>query len=108
MTQTSNAGELRVLAVVDNPGQADKKSNDEENQALSLESSLLAAREDLDTVRRNNEEMNVRFDKLSEQVDNLVDLVELKDNQLAALRAELQRLQALEAEGLCHQLLRRF
>ena len=98
VTQVSDAGELRVLAVVDTPGQADKKSSDEENQALSLESSLLAAREDLDTVRRNNEEMNVRFDKLSEQVDNLVDLVELKDNQLAALRAELQRLQALEVE----------
>jgi len=98
---TSDDGELRLVAVEDLG--AGKTGNDDrgvaDQRALELESSLTIAREDLDSARRTNTELSLRLDELSEQVETLNDLVKLKDDQLAALRAELQRVQTSEASA---------
>lgn len=80
-------GELRVLAA-DQPG---SRAGGDDARVGQLEDSLSVAREDLDRARRANSELNVRLDGLASQVETLNEIVKLKDDQLAALRAELQR-----------------
>lgn len=83
-------GELKLLAA----DQTGSKSGDGRRNNVELENSLAVAREDLDRARRSNTEISVRLDDLADQVETLNEIVKLKDDQLAALRAELQRSQA--------------
>lgn len=89
--QTSDDGELKLLA-------ADRSSGDrsgaDQAEVAALEDDLAVAREDLDRARRANSEMNVRLDDLEGQIETLNEIVKLKDDQLAALRAELNRQQS--------------
>jgi pilus assembly protein FimV len=83
-------GELKLLAS-DRTG---ARSGADDARSEELENSLAVAREDLDRARRANTELNVRMDDLADQVETLTQLVQLKDDQLAALRAEVQKAQA--------------
>jgi len=80
-------GELKLLAA----DQSGARSGRDDARADELENSLAVAREDLDRSRRANSELNVRLADIADQVETLNELVKLKDDQLAALRAELQR-----------------
>jgi pilus assembly protein FimV len=84
----SDDGELRLLAADSSSGQRAGDS-DARNEALSNE--IAVAREDLDRSRRANSELNVRMDDLSGQLETLNEIVKLKDDQLAALRAQVQK-----------------
>jgi len=89
--ESGDDGELKLLA-------ADRSSGDrsgaDDAEVAELENELAVAQEDLDRARRANSEMNVRLDDLEGQIETLNEIVKLKDDQLAALRAELNRQQA--------------
>lgn len=89
--ETSDDGELRLLASDRTSGE---RSGADDAQVSELENELAVAREDLDRSRRASSEMNVRLDDLEGQIETLNEIVKLKDDQLAALRAELNRQQA--------------
>ncbi len=83
----SDEGELKLLGADQSgtrSGGGDAKGGEQGNP-------LAVAREDLDRSRRANIELNVRLDDIDDQVETLNELVKLKDDQLAALKAELQR-----------------
>ncbi|MFP6803187.1 MAG: FimV/HubP family polar landmark protein, partial [Pseudomonadales bacterium] len=83
----SDNGELKLLAA----DQSGARSGRDDARADELENSLAVAREDLDRSRRANSELEVRLADIADQVEKLNELFKLKDDQLAALRAELQR-----------------
>ena len=83
----SDNGELKLLAA----DESGARSGRDDARADELENSLAVAREDLDRSRRANSELNVRLADIADQVEKLNELFKLKDDQLAALRAELQR-----------------
>ena len=80
-------GELKLLAA----DQSGARSGRDDTRADKLENSLAVAREDLDRSQRANSELNARLSYIDGQVETLSELVKLKDDQLAALRAELER-----------------
>lgn len=85
-------GELRLVSSSQTSGRSGSSAMSDE-----MENSLAVAKEDLDRARRANTELNVKLDDLSSQLETLNELVQVKDNQLAALRAEIQRMQAQPA-----------
>lgn len=88
---TGEDGELKLLAA-DDSGSRSGSGGDARSD--ELEDALAVAQEDLDRARRANTELNVRLDDLAGQVETLNEIVKLKDDQLAALRAELQKAQS--------------
>ncbi|VVP98659.1 hypothetical protein PS914_03840 [Pseudomonas fluorescens] len=56
--------------------------------AKALNNKLAMTQENLDTTRRDNEELKSRMTDLQSQLDKLQRLIELKNNQLARLQAE--------------------
>ena len=87
-------GELRLLAADRSSGQAAGDSAATE----ALENELSVAREDLDRARRANTGLNVRLDDLAGQLETLNEIVALKDDQLAAFREQIQKMQEAGAE----------
>jgi pilus assembly protein FimV len=91
---SSNAGdqdgELKLLAANRSDGQ---RAGDSDARTADTENELAITREDLDRARRANSELNVRLDDLSGQIETLSEIVKLKDDELAAWRAELQKVQ---------------
>lgn len=83
----SDDGELKLLAA----DQSGAQSGRDDTRADELENSLAVAREELDRSQRANSEINARLSYIDGQVETLSELVNLKDDQLAALRAELAR-----------------
>ena len=88
----SNDGELKLLATNNSSGETAGDGSAAANQAL--QSDLDVAEEDLDRARRANSELNVRMEDLQGQLDTLTEILKLKDDQLTALRAEVQKMQA--------------
>ena len=76
--------ELRLLAA-DLAG-----SGADDADAGTLTDVLAAVREDLDSTRRANIELNARLDDLAAQVETLKDIISLKDDQLTALQKALR------------------
>jgi len=89
----SDDGELRLLASDNSRGSraGDSGSNAE------LENELAVAMEDLDRARRANTEINVKIGDLASQVETLNEIVKLKDDQLAELRARFIKMQEMDA-----------
>ncbi len=85
---SADDGELRLLASNSRSGQRAGDSNEVNEE---LENELAVTREDLDRSRRANSELNVRMDDLTGQLETLNEIVILKDDQLAALRAQVQK-----------------
>jgi pilus assembly protein FimV len=83
-------GELKLLAANRTSGQ---RAGDSDARTADIENELAITREDLDRARRANSELNVRLDDLAGQIETLSEIVKLKDDQLAAWRAELQKVQ---------------
>ncbi|MDG1443541.1 MAG: FimV/HubP family polar landmark protein [Pseudomonadales bacterium] len=89
---SSNDGELKLLATNKSSDDTAGDGSSAANQAL--QSDLAVAEEDLDRARRANSELNVRMEDLQGQLDTLTEILKLKDDQLTALRAEVQKMQA--------------
>ncbi len=89
-SSTPDEGELRLLASDGSSGQrAGDSDSDARNEALKSE--LAVAREDLDRAKRANATLNVRMKDLAEQVETLNALARVQSDELAALRAEIQK-----------------
>jgi pilus assembly protein FimV len=84
--------ELKLLASNNAPG--DRSGPGGSVRVNELEYELAVAEEDLDRTRRANSEMNVKVDDLQGQLDTLNEILTLKDDQLAALKSEVQKMQA--------------
>ena len=89
-------GELKLLAQDQSIGQRAGSGGDSQI-TQELENRLAVAQEDLDRANRANAELNVRVEDIEQQMDTLTELVKLKEDQLAALRVEVQRMQAQES-----------
>lgn len=83
-------GELKLLA----SDQGATSAGSDGTRTQELQSALTVAREDLDRARRANNEMSSRVRDLEEQIETLDGLVKLKEDQMATLRAELQKARA--------------
>jgi len=88
-------GELRLLAS-SGSGQGGTRSGADDAKSDRKENSRVSISEELDLSRRSSTELSVRVDELTNQVDTLNNIVRLKDDQLAALQAELQRVRESE------------
>ncbi len=93
---TGPDGELKLLAADSSEGERAGGGGDSARNS-ELENELSIALEDLDRVQRANTELNVKLDDVAAQVDTLNKLVQLKDDQIAALQAQLIKLQDMEA-----------
>ncbi|HJO13034.1 MAG TPA: FimV/HubP family polar landmark protein, partial [Gammaproteobacteria bacterium] len=89
---TEDDGELKLLASSESSG--DRAGSGSDAREQELQDDLAVAEEDLDRAHRANTELNVRFEDLQGQLDTLNEILTLKDDQLAALRAEVQKMQA--------------
>lgn len=94
-----DSGELKLLAAEDRSAGAGDRAGAGASAGASgaLQENLALAREDLDRTNRANSELTVRLDDLAGQIETLNEIVKLKDDQLAALRAEIQKTQGAEA-----------
>ncbi|MCB1647071.1 MAG: LysM peptidoglycan-binding domain-containing protein, partial [Pseudomonadales bacterium] len=87
-------GELKLLAADSADDGRRAGQGGDAGRSQQLENSLAVAREDLDRARRANSDLNVKLEDLQGQLETLNEIVKLKDDQLAALRAEVQRMQS--------------
>ena len=87
----SGSGALKLLSA----DQSGAWSGGDDATVGELENSLAVLIEDLDRSLRANSELNVRLDDAAGQLEAISKLVKLKDEQLAGLRAELQRQEAV-------------
>ncbi|WP_261841108.1 FimV/HubP family polar landmark protein [Aliamphritea ceti] len=112
----AESGQLKIVASAAESAEnamADEQSGEMLKAAESelaskntqLESDLSAALETVDQIQRENEELSGRVDALAQQMESLQRLLELKDQQLAALQAELDaaKKQQLDAELAAQQ-----
>ncbi|MFT7133206.1 MAG: pilus assembly protein FimV, partial [Cyclobacteriaceae bacterium] len=90
----SESGELKLLAADSGGDGAGQRSGGENSSSPEIQASLAVAREDLDSTRRANADLTTRLDDLGGQIETLNEIVTLKDDQLAALRAEILKAQA--------------
>jgi pilus assembly protein FimV len=90
------SGELKLLSSDESAGDRSGTGGSEVVQAL--ENELAVAEEDLDRARRANSEMNLKVDDLQGQLNTLSEILTLKDDQLAALKAEVQKMQAASSQ----------
>ncbi|MFT6753536.1 MAG: pilus assembly protein FimV [Candidatus Azotimanducaceae bacterium] len=90
--QGDSSGELKLL--VSNQSSGDAAGEGSSARSQELENNLAIAEEDLDRARRANTEMNARLDDLQGQLETLNEILSLKDDQLAALSAEIQERQS--------------
>ncbi len=93
--EQGGSGELKLLASDSTSGRA---GSGDSARAVELENELAVAEEDLDRARRANAELNLKIDDIQGQLDTLNEILTLKDDQIAALRAELLRMQAEPAQ----------
>ena len=89
---TPDEGELKLLAPDQSSGERAGAGGNARMQ--ELENELAVTEEDLGSARRANTDLNVRFDDLEDQLETLNEILVLKDDQLAALRAEVTRMQS--------------
>lgn len=86
-------GELVVSARNDSTVGDISGSGASDGRTAALENELAVTREDLDRARRANAELNTRLDDLSEQMETLNALLSAKNDQLALLQNEVQKMQ---------------
>ena len=103
----ASASESESAAMADGQSGEMVKADDSELVAKNtqLETDLSAALETVDQIQRENQELSGRVDALAQQMESLQRLLELKDQQLAALQAELDaaKKQQLDAELAAQQ-----
>lgn len=78
---------LKLLAA--DAGKATAGSENGSNNSAALSNQLAVTQESLDSTRRENDELKDRMTDLQSQLDKLQRLIQLKDNQLAKLQADV-------------------
>ncbi|KIQ02545.1 MULTISPECIES: FimV/HubP family polar landmark protein [Pseudomonas] len=78
---------LKLLAA--DAGKATAGSENGANNSTALSNQLAVTQESLDSTRRENDELKDRMTDLQSQLDKLQRLIQLKDNQLAKLQADV-------------------
>lgn len=96
--RASSADNLRLVAPEAGGSTSGSDSGVAEN-ARELRDRLAVTQEGLDSTRLENAELKDRLNDLQGQVDKLQRLMQLKDDQLAALQAQLANGQSVAAEG---------
>lgn len=96
--RASGADNLRLVAPEAGGSTSGSDSGVAEN-ARALRDRLAVTQESLDSTRLENAELKDRLNDLQGQVDKLQRLMQLKDDQLAALQAQLGNGQAAATEG---------
>ena len=96
--RASGTDNLRLVAPEAGGSTSGSDSGVAEN-ARQLRDRLAATQESLDSTRLENAELKDRLNDLQGQVDKLQRLMQLKDDQLAALQAQLGNGQAAEPAG---------
>jgi pilus assembly protein FimV len=103
-------GELKLLAPEDTAavGQAGEAPVAEPGQTItpapeealdSVRQELALTTESVDTLQRENTQLQERFAELESQVDSLQKLIDLKDAELASLQLELDRQETVAADA---------
>ncbi|MEM7365477.1 MAG: FimV/HubP family polar landmark protein [Pseudomonadota bacterium] len=90
-------GELVVSARNDSTVGDVSGSGASDGRTAALENELAVTREDLDRARRANAELNTRLDELSEQMETMNALISKKNEDLALLQNEIQKMQRAAA-----------
>lgn len=78
---------LKLLAA--DAGTATAGSENGSTDSAALSNQLAVTQESLDSTRRENDELKDRMNDLQSQLDKLQRLIQLKDNQLAKLQADV-------------------
>jgi len=103
VASSSAQGQLKIVSAaqqkIAEPGAVTDQAADTEVTKVNadllaknkqLEADLASALEAVDMIQRENEEITGRVDSLAEQMTSLQRLLEIKDNQIAELQAELE------------------
>ncbi|WP_417224317.1 FimV/HubP family polar landmark protein [Amphritea sp.] len=85
--KTAETGGVSAQAADTDMSQADSELLKKNQQ---LETELASALETVDQIQRENEELSGRVDALAQQMESLQRLLELKDQHMAELQAELE------------------
>ena len=85
--EAKTADSLKLVAA--EAGKATKGSDTGAADGKALADKLAVTQESLDSTRRENEELKGRMGDLQSQLDKLQRLIQLKDDQMAKLQAEL-------------------
>lgn len=94
----ANSGDqLRVLTARNATGAGAAGGGQSSSQSQGLQDKLDETQEGLDKAKRANDELNSRVSDLQGQIKTLDNLVKLKDEQLATLRAAVQKAQSATA-----------
>lgn len=86
-SEVSNEDKLKLVAAEAGKATAGSESGKANNAALANQ--LAVTQESLDSTRRENDELKDRMSDLQSQLDKLQRLIQLKDNQLAKLQADV-------------------
>ena len=89
VTRDSETERVGRIEVVSPQAPADSTGPDAGADVSALRRELALAMEETDTVRRENDELKLRLADVEDQISDLSRLVELKDQEIAALQAEL-------------------
>src|SRR5690606_26514496 len=87
---------LRLVAADTGTSSIDSEQ-DAATESKALGDKLAAAQEGMDITRRENAELQSRMGDLQEQLTKLQRLIELKDDQLAKLQADMARMEKAQA-----------
>lgn len=79
--------------VAENPG-PDQEKADLIKRNEALQNQLAVTQESVDKIQRDNTELNDKLTAISQQLETLQRLLELKDQQMAALQNQLKKVQA--------------
>ena len=102
-TDEADKGLLKVVTPAESVNKDDaalkdqnSQTDDPEKQSLAeknelLENQLAVSSESLDRLERDNVDLNDKLDAIQQQLDSLQRLIELKDQQLAALQNEVNK-----------------
>ncbi|UCJ14726.1 peptigoglycan-binding protein LysM [Pseudomonas sp. MM211] len=85
--EVQSEDKLKLLAA--DAGKATAGSENGSNNSAALSNQLAVTQESLDSTRRENDELKDRMTDLQSQLDKLQRLIQLKDNQLAKLQADV-------------------
>ena len=87
-SETGPGGRIEVVS----PESTTTPSREEDAEVETLRKELALAMEEADTGRRENDELELRLTEAENHIEELNRLVELKNDEIAALRSELREL----------------
>jgi len=93
-SSSKSSSELRLTTSNQESSGGTSSGNTGGAASQELQDQLAASKEELDKTKRANTELNGRVGDLEDQIKKLNELVKIKDDQLAALKAAVQKMQA--------------